>query len=152
MKCSCRRVSIPALFSANKPAVPTSHPAVSLQPPGVSFMVSKTFLNRARPVRGLYPRTILPVQLLQAASAGSNYYVSVPVKEIWFASVTLSSSPAYQLGRSSNVGLISVKREEVRMALRGGNNLLSELYITLENLWLSPLSNLIIKLIYSVNQ
>lgn len=57
----------------------------------------------------VYPRSILPVQLLQAAaSAGSNYYVSVPVREIRFASVTLSSSPGLQLGRSSNVGLISV--------------------------------------------
>lgn len=58
----------------------------------------------------LYPRSILPVQLLQAASAGSNYHVSVPVKEILFASMTLSSSPEQQQGRSSNVGLISVNR------------------------------------------
>lgn len=54
----------------------------------------------------LHPRTILPVQLLQAASARSNYSVSAPVKEILFVSVTLSSSS--ELGRSSNVGLISV--------------------------------------------
>lgn len=60
----------------------------------------------------LYSRGILTIQLLQAASAGSNYYVSVPVKEIQFACVTLSSSPAYQLGRSRNVGLISVNREK----------------------------------------
>lgn len=57
----------------------------------------------------VYPRSILPVQLLQAASAGSNYYVSVPVREILFASLTLSSSPGLQLRRSSNIGLISVK-------------------------------------------
>lgn len=54
----------------------------------------------------LHPVSILPVQLLQAASAGSNYFVSAPVKEILFASVTLSSSS--ELGSSSNVGLISV--------------------------------------------
>lgn len=54
----------------------------------------------------LHPRSILPVQLLQAVSARSNYYVSTPVKEILFVSVTLSSSS--ELGRSSNGGLISV--------------------------------------------
>lgn len=37
------------------------------------------------------PPSLLPVELLQAASAGSNYYVSVPVKEIPPASLTLSS-------------------------------------------------------------
>lgn len=59
----------------------------------------------------LHPRSLLPVQPLQAASARSNYYVSAPVKGILFVSVTLSSSS--ELGRSSNVGLISVNQDEL---------------------------------------
>lgn len=54
----------------------------------------------------LHPRSTLPVQLPQAASARSNYKVSAPVKEILFVSVTISSSS--ELRRSSNAALISV--------------------------------------------
>lgn len=65
--------------------------------------------SRAHPAEQvlLYPRGLLPVQLLQTVSAGSNYYVSVHAKEILLARVTFTSRPAYQLGNEvSNEGLI----------------------------------------------
>lgn len=73
--------SPPALVSANKQNS-QSHPLVAATD-CADFMISKRLFEAELTLPDEYysPRSILLAQLLQAASAGSNYFW-VPVKEI----------------------------------------------------------------------